>query len=152
MLNEIPPSWNLKWSWITVPILANFPKYSATAITDVRRAQYERLSLYLRPVQNCICSYGYVYLYLSPVAKFQPPQLQIWRLPSMGEHWIVFARDWSMSSAASIPWNCRWRVIPMPGSQAEGRDGSQRGSFCCAWPTINRSRRKYVDQLIMRRV
>ena len=33
-----------------------------------------------------------------------------------------------------------------------GRDESQRGSFCCAWPTINRSRRKYVDQLMMQRV
>ena len=39
-----------------------------------------------------------------------------------------------------------------PGSQAGGRDENQRGSFCCAWPTINRSRRKYVDQLIMQRV
>ena len=39
-----------------------------------------------------------------------------------------------------------------PGSQAGRRDESQRGSFCCAWPTINRSRRKYVDQLIMQRV
>ena len=39
-----------------------------------------------------------------------------------------------------------------PGSQPEGRDESQRGSFCCAWPTINRSRRKYVDQLMMQRV
>ena len=33
-----------------------------------------------------------------------------------------------------------------------GRDESQRGSFCYAWPTINRSRRKYVDQLMMQRV
>ena len=39
-----------------------------------------------------------------------------------------------------------------PVSQLEGRDESQRGSFCCAWPTINRSRRKYVDQLIKKRV
>ena len=39
----------LKWYWIRVPTLASFPKYSATAITDVRRAQHERV-LYLQTV------------------------------------------------------------------------------------------------------